>query len=248
MKMADRKAFNFYKSHWEQIKLLSDPQRLDLFNAICQVQFLEESIDDIHFKDAITNLVWTGIKHSIATSLNGFINKQKALDKDIEIPLSKGLIPPLGKGGIEVLPKEGAQQEKGEEQEKEEEKEKGELQKGQKPLKSPSRRKPPPKKMNLKFPYSSNEFMKVWNGLIETPKWKKKIEHALQISLDKLGKYEEPFAIELIERAISGNYQGVVFPDTDEAYQKWKKRKHSNNQSNEPSIQNPNGIWKSRNQ
>ncbi len=114
----------------------------------------------------------------------------------------------------------------------------------EKPLKSPKRGKPPQKKMNLKFPYSSEDFIKAWNVLVEMPKWKKKIEHAIQLSLDKLGKYEEAFAIELMERAISGNYQGVVFPDTDEAYQKWKKSRKT--ESKEVNQSNVNDIWNSR--
>ena len=113
----------------------------------------------------------------------------------------------------------------------------------EKPLKSPSRRKLPQKKMNLEFPYSSKEFTETWKVLAEMPKWKKKIEHSLQISLDKLGKYDEAFAIELMERAISGNYQGVVFPDTDEAYQKWKKGHKK--ESVDPN-KNVNSLWSSR--
>jgi hypothetical protein len=85
-----RKAFNFYHSHWQQIKLLSSKQRLELFESICGVQFLEININDISFKDRITQLVWVGIKHSLSTSLSGFINKNKALTKEHSIPLSKG--------------------------------------------------------------------------------------------------------------------------------------------------------------
>ena len=107
-----RKAFNFYQSHWEQIKLLNDKQKLDLFNTICEVQFLETSIDDISFKDKITQLVWTGIKHSINTSLSGFINKQKALKKDVNTPLAKG----LNKGGFDTPNNPPCQQEEEEEQ------------------------------------------------------------------------------------------------------------------------------------
>lgn len=90
-----RKAFNFYHSHWEQIKLLNDNQKLEIFNAICSVQFLEINIDDVLFEDKIIQLVWTGIKHSINTSLSGYLTKQKSLNKDINTPLAKG----LNKGG-----------------------------------------------------------------------------------------------------------------------------------------------------
>lgn len=114
-----RKAFNFYQSHWEQIKLLNDSQRLDLFNSICSVQFLEVNIDDVSFKDTITTLVWTGIKHSINTSIKGFINKNKALDKEV--------IMPLAKGGSYTPIEDPYQQLEGEEEGEEEEEEKGQL-------------------------------------------------------------------------------------------------------------------------
>jgi len=85
-----RKAFNFYQSYWEQIKLLNDKQKLEIFNAICKVQFLEVNIEDITFNNNILNIVWVGIKHSIDTSLKGFLSKQKALGNDIKAPLTKG--------------------------------------------------------------------------------------------------------------------------------------------------------------
>ncbi len=101
-----RKGFNFYNSYWEQIKLLDDKQKLQVFNAICEVQFLEKNIDDIIFKDKMLILVWTGIKHSIETSLNGYLSKQKALNKDIVTPLAKG----LNMGGAQQVQEEEKEQ------------------------------------------------------------------------------------------------------------------------------------------
>lgn len=88
----NRKAFNFYKSHWEQIaEIDSEEEQLKLFKAICQVQFFIKDIKDIKFEDKITNLVWIGFKHSIETSKNGFetknksiIEKKKILEKDFD--------------------------------------------------------------------------------------------------------------------------------------------------------------------
>ena len=110
-----RKAFNFYQSHWEQLKKMNDKQKLSIFNAICKVQFLEKHIDDVVFEDMLTDIVWTGIKHSLNTSLSGFINKQKSLNKEINIPLSKGgKTPPMAQ-------EKEKEKEKGKEKEKEEE-------------------------------------------------------------------------------------------------------------------------------
>lgn len=74
----------------------------------------------------------------------------------------------------------------------------------------------------LKFPFSSEKFMNAWEQLINTPKWKKKIPYTLQLALNQLSKYEEEFAIKLIEAAAANDWQGVVFPQTDEQYSKWK--------------------------
>lgn len=76
----------------------------------------------------------------------------------------------------------------------------------------------------LQFPFTSKEFIDNWTFLIDMPKWKKKIPHSLQLALNSLGKYHEAFAIELIQKAIENNWQGVTYPDTDEQYQKWLGR------------------------
>lgn len=54
----------------------------------------------------------------------------------------------------------------------------------------------------LVYPFTSIAFMSAWTELVKTPKWKGKLNYALQISLNKLGKFEEEFAIRQIERAI----------------------------------------------
>ena len=55
----------------------------------------------------------------------------------------------------------------------------------------------------LVYPFTSMAFMSAWEALRKTPKWKKKLNYALQLSLDKLSKFEEEFAIRQIERALS---------------------------------------------
>ena len=78
------------------------------------------------------------------------------------------------------------------------------------------------KEAGLALPYCSAEFVSTWELLKKQPKWKKKTKSALQMSLNKLSKYPEEFAIVLMENAIAGNYQGVVFTWTPEAYRKWE--------------------------
>ena len=74
----------------------------------------------------------------------------------------------------------------------------------------------------LSLPFSSQKFIDTWNALCEEKEWKKKTRNALQLALNKLAKYHEDFAIELIEKTIAGGWKGVVFDDTDAKYQEWK--------------------------
>ena len=84
----------------------------------------------------------------------------------------------------------------------------------------------------LVYPFTSIAFMSAWEALRKTPKWKKKLNYALQLSLDKLSKFEEEFAIRQIERAIESDWTGVVFTGTERDYQEWLKQKYGNNQNN----------------
>ena len=89
----------------------------------------------------------------------------------------------------------------------------------------------------LIFPFTSIAFMSAWETLRQSPKWKKKLNYALQLSLDKLSKFEEEFAIRQIERAIESNWTGVVFTGTERDYQEWLKLKYGNNQKSNQSSE-----------
>lgn len=95
----------------------------------------------------------------------------------------------------------------------------------------------------LIFPFTSIAFMSAWETLRQSPKWKKKLNYALQLSLDKLSKFEEEFAIRQIERAIESDWTGVVFTGTERDYQEWLKQKYGNNQNNRGD--NPSGEIRS---
>ena len=92
---------------------------------------------------------------------------------------------------------------------------------------------PLPKKKSRKdekplvYPFSSIAFMSAWETLRQTPKWKKKLNYALQLSLDKLSKFEEEFAIRQVERAIESGWTGVVFTGTERDYQEWLNLKYN---------------------
>ena len=81
-------------------------------------------------------------------------------------------------------------------------------------------------KQKLVFPYQSEKFMLLWNELVKMPKWRKKPFEALQLTLHKLSEFDEDFVIELIENAITGNYQGIIFSNTKEKYEQFKNQNY----------------------
>jgi len=52
--------------------------------------------------------------------------------------------------------------------------------------------------------------------LAENPKWYNKPETAIRMAIKKLEDFRPEFQKELIERAIAGNYQGLVFGNSKE--------------------------------
>lgn len=107
----------------------------------------------------------------------------------------------------------------------------------------PAVAEPPPIK-NKKFkiekflqpeviPFQSQNFVSNWKKLLESPKWAKKNESAIEMALEKMKKYNEQFVIQQIERAIIGQWQGLFFTNTDSDYQKFLQQNaniKSNNQ------------------
>lgn len=54
----------------------------------------------------------------------------------------------------------------------------------------------------LVLPYDSERFAGVWRELADSPKWRGKTERSLQYALNQLGKFEEEFAVCLMEAAV----------------------------------------------
>lgn len=78
-----------------------------------------------------------------------------------------------------------------------------------------------PANHELTLPFQDPEFVTTWDELRQQPKWRKKTTTALQKSLDQLGQFHCRFAVILMNNAIAGEYQGVVFDDTTVKYQRW---------------------------
>lgn len=68
-------------------------------------------------------------------------------------------------------------------------------------------------KKELILPFSSPEFLEVWNLLLTEKKWKNKSFNALQLSLNKIAPLNELEAIRCIQNTIAGSWQGL-FPDS----------------------------------
>lgn len=77
-----------------------------------------------------------------------------------------------------------------------------------------------------------NDFKKVWLEVLQESKWRKKSQSAINKSLKLLMKYDDVFAIALVEKSISGNYQGVVYDDTDIKYNNYLKEKNATKSRN----------------
>ncbi len=110
--------------------------------------------------------------------------------------------------------------------------------------KEKKRRKVPPKEeketkqeeeQEYILPFSSQQFSKAWCILLEMPKWKNKQLQSLLLILKDLAKYEEKFAIYLIELAVKNDWQGVVYPDTNAKYEQWKQ---TNSQDGNKTVNN----------
>lgn len=78
-------------------------------------------------------------------------------------------------------------------------------------------------------PFEDDGFREVWIILLKMPKWRKKPLSAIEMSCTKLKRFDMSFSLQLVENAISGNYQGVVFQDTQRKYELWKQQKQFNN-------------------
>lgn len=76
-------------------------------------------------------------------------------------------------------------------------------------------------------PFDNSKFLELWVTLLGMPKWKKKPLSAIQMSCTRLKRFHVDFAAMLVESAIEGNYQGVVFPDSAHKFEIWKKQNNN---------------------
>lgn len=87
--------------------------------------------------------------------------------------------------------------------------------------------------VEIVFPYDSEEFKLAWKNWKQyRSEIKKPYKNSMseQAALKQLSNFNEKFSINLIEISIANNYQGLVFSNTHEAFQKFLKEEKSSGQ------------------
>jgi len=115
--MNNRKSINFFQSYYDISKELDDKPRLEWYDTIMKIQFLEIHIDDIEIKNKELKLLFISIKHSLKSSIEGYCHRKKLNYSELFKPHNSG----THEGGHQGASQGGHEQE--EEQEKEKEKE-----------------------------------------------------------------------------------------------------------------------------
>lgn len=72
-----RSQFTFYKSFDDVLEDLNDKQIAEYLRKMLDVQFLRVRIDDVYFEDKLLSVIWKSQKHSIKSSINGYLDSQK---------------------------------------------------------------------------------------------------------------------------------------------------------------------------
>jgi len=87
------------------------------------------------------------------------------------------------------------------------------------------------KKVELVFPFTGEQFLKTWGILVREKKWRRKSNSALQASLKFLSKHSESEAVEIMERSIAGEWQGLFELDKKNHTQPNGKRLDKNGET-----------------
>lgn len=74
--------------------------------------------------------------------------------------------------------------------------------------------------------FKTAKFKNAWIELLQMPKWRKKPQTAVNLSLRKIMGYEEDFALLCVEKAIANDYQGIVYDSTQDDYSKYLNKKN----------------------
>lgn len=76
----------------------------------------------------------------------------------------------------------------------------------------------------LNFPFSSDLFFKKWDLLTSSPVWSKKAPESLQLSLNTLSEYPEPFVLEMMNYAIESEWSMFKGIEMKRYFLEWQKQ------------------------
>ena len=82
-----------------------------------------------------------------------------------------------------------------------------------------------PEKLDLIFPFDTENFKSAWNNWLQYRSEKRKPLKSIleqQSALKKLSQFDEEFAIGLIETSMGNGWTGLVFEKTKEQYEQYK--------------------------
>lgn len=78
--------------------------------------------------------------------------------------------------------------------------------------------------LDVTFPFDDKATKRKFFILCCMPNWRTKTIHAIQMHLSKLAKYDLGFINQLIDNSIMNGWKCLVYKDTDEQYERWKKQ------------------------
>ena len=197
-----RESFVFYRSFYDSIGRLPERAQLALFRAVAEYG-LDQVVPDFSGipQQPFVEAIFAGIRPQLDANHKRFLNGCKG-----GAPVGNRNNPNGRKGGTNQEPTEKQPNVNANENENVN----GNVKVTRKPA-----------DQELTLPFQDPEFVATWNELRQQPKWRNKTTTALQKSLNQLGKFHVRFAVDLMNNAIAGNYQGVVFEDTTVKYQRW---------------------------
>lgn len=199
-----RESFVFYRSFYESIKRLPERAQLSLFHAVVEYGLNQVAPDFTGIsQQPFVEAIFAGIRPQLDANHKRFLNGCKGGE--------------YGKMGGAPKGNQNARKDK---------------QPQNNPKSTPNVNENENENVNvkvtrepavqeLKLPFQDPEFVTTWNELRQQPKWRKKTTTALQKSLNQLGQFHSKFAVFLMNNAIAGDYQGVVFEETPVKYQRW---------------------------
>lgn len=188
-----RSQFTFYKSFDDVYQDLNNVQKLEYMKVILDVQFLRIKVEDVSFSDKELKSIWNAQKHTITTSIKGYLDSQRKNNAKEPFfgcynpkytPLEGGTEHPL-EGGIQQV--------------KDKDKDKGKV-------------KDKNKEEILEVVNSSNGLNKEsFIEWLEYKKFKYQI-NSINKLIEMLTQYDFYIQKEIIDNSIMNNYKGLFEP------------------------------------